>query len=404
MKNFLRILSVLSFAVALVAHATSYKETTLATFRGQTGPNSPSSHLVADSAGNLYGTTLWGGGGCKGQGCGSVYKLTPSSTGYTEQVIYAFKGIPDVENPTSILIDSSGNLYGTSFTGGAYNSGTVWELSPSGSTWTETILYSFGGYSGDTGSAASLVTDGTNFYGVGEGGAAYTDGAVFELSPSASGWTESILYSFTGGKDGGGPDSLTMDTAGNLYGATVAEGDSTCSGLFGTGCGTVFSLQPSSGSWVLHLLYTFHGTKGPNGAQPFGGVVLDASGNLYGATYAGGINEQGVVYELSPTSVGEWTLSVLHRFTNGTDGSEPTGGLTIDRAGNIYGAADGQLATSPSSVFRLSKSSTGGWIFATIYPFGDGANAAAPSYFDTSGNLYGTTGLGQGTVYELTRP
>jgi uncharacterized repeat protein (TIGR03803 family) len=195
-----------------------------------------------------------------------------------------------------------------------------------------------------------------------------------------------------------------MDTAGNLYGATVAEGDSTCSGLFGTGCGTVFSLQPSSGSWVLHLLYTFHGTKGPNGAQPFGGVVLDASGNLYGATYAGGINEQGVVYELSPTSVGEWTLSVLHRFTNGTDGSEPTGGLTIDRAGNIYGAADGQLATSPSSVFRLSKSSTGGWIFATIYPFGDGANAAAPSYFDTSGNLYGTTGLGQGTVYELTRP
>jgi uncharacterized repeat protein (TIGR03803 family) len=201
MKNILRfLLPALALIFTVVANAASYKETTLYNFRGQKDGNGPGAKLVADASGNLYGTTLFGGGGCSGKGCGAIFELSPSGTGYTEKIIYGFKGTPDAESPTSILIDASGNLYGTSFSGGSNGDGTVWELSPSGSSWTETILHNFNGTDG--GFAASLITDGTNFYGVAEEGGAAANGAVFELSPSSGGWTESVLYSFTGGKDG----------------------------------------------------------------------------------------------------------------------------------------------------------------------------------------------------------
>jgi uncharacterized repeat protein (TIGR03803 family) len=404
MKNILRfLLPALALIFTVVEKAPSKNQTTLYNFRGQKDGNGPGAKLVADASGNLYGTTLFGGGGCSGKGCGAIFELSPSGTGYTEKIIYGFKGTPDAESPTSILIDASGNLYGTSFSGGSNGDGTVWELSPTGSSWTETILHNFNGTDG--GFAASLITDGTNFYGVAEEGGAAANGAVFELSPSSGGWTESVLYSFTGGKDGAQPDALTIDAAGNLYGATFSEGDPTCTGLSGTGCGTIFSLQPSAGTWILHLLFTFHGTHGPNGAQPFAGVVLDAAGNLYGGTRGGGISQNGVVFKLTPTAVGEWKETVLHRFTGGTDSSTPAGGLMFDAAGNLYGASDGSIANSPSNIFRLSPAASGGWIYAIVSAFPTFSDCGGPSYIDAAGNLYGVTELGsggQGSIYELT--
>jgi uncharacterized repeat protein (TIGR03803 family) len=394
-----------TFAVsmfALVANAASYKETTLYNFHGQKDGNGPSSRLLVDASGNFYGATLWGGGGCSGKGCGAIYELSPSASGWTEQIIYAFKNVPDGENPENLLMDASGNIYGTTFAGGANGGGSVFELSPSTSGWTETILYSFTGYA-DGGSPTSLAFDSAgNLWGTAGSGGAYTWGAVFELSPGSSSWTESVIHSFTGGKDGGNPGGLTFDSAGNMYGITGDGGDTTsCSG----GCGTVFILETGS-SWTFGLLFTFHG---PGGANPVGNLAFDAAGNLYGATRNGG-HKYGVVFELTPTPVGSWNETLLHVFNNGTDGAEPTGGLAFDSAGNLYGPANGTEAISPANMFRLTKSSAGGWIYAVVYTYpsqNSGGAMTAPSYIDAAGNLYGTAGGGtggEGIVYELTPP
>lgn len=293
-------------------------ETVLHSFTGPPDGANPGFGLVRDMSGDLYGTA---GGGehiaiCYG-GCGVVFRVDPRGN---ETVLYRFTGGADGAEPTGVLArDSAGNLYGTILEGGVqkgiYGSGVVYKLDPSGK---ETVLYSFTGGADGGSPAAGVIRDPTgNLYGTGTQGGAFNEGIVFKVDTTGK---ETVLYSFTGRSDGGSSFApLIRDAAGNLYGTTQGGG---------TGYGVVFKLNTTGTETVLH---TF--TGGADGGGPEGaGVVQDAAGNLYGTTYAGG-KCCGVVFKLDTTG----TETVLHTFSGGEDGSDPGGGLLLNRSGTLYG-------------------------------------------------------------------
>jgi uncharacterized repeat protein (TIGR03803 family) len=269
----------------------SGKETVLYGFpkssTGETG--SPNGGLVLDAEGNLYGTTQYGGaanGPCGSGGCGVVYKLDPTGN---QTVLYSFAGGPDAANPNCCLVrDAAGNLYGSAGGGSSY-SGTVYKLSPTGS---ETVVYTFTGGTDGGGPNGGLFLDKAgNLYGTTSGGGLYGSGTVFKVSQAG---TETVLYNFTGGNDGGFPTgSLIADAAGNLYGTTLGGG-------IGGFTGVVFKLDPTLKETVL---YSF--TGGADGGNPVGNLVRDKLGNLYGVTNSGGracggFPSCGVVFKLAP--------------------------------------------------------------------------------------------------------
>jgi uncharacterized repeat protein (TIGR03803 family) len=272
-----------------------WTETVLYRFTGGADGGNPYSPVILDDAGNVYGTTQSGGSA----NLGAVFKLSPSGSGWTETVLYSFAGIPDGSQPESgLLLDNAGNLYGTTADGGAGNSGTVFQLVPSGSGWTENILYSFGPLDGYAPFGGLILDSAGNLYGT----TAYSyvgDGTVFELSPAGGGqWNFSTLYFLTSGAPGtpGPVAALIMDNHGNLFGTTFEGGQPGC-GL-GFGCGTVFELSPGSGGWNYRLLYQYTGQS--DGGFPVDGLVRDAQGNLYGAGWGGGSSGNGVVFEWKP--------------------------------------------------------------------------------------------------------
>ena len=287
----------------------------------------PGAALVADSAGNLYGTTSNGINNCgMPQHCGVVFKLTQDSGGkWVYTILHVFKG-PDGGTPFgSLIVDSAGNLYGTTLQGGAYNGGTVFELSPAGNQWNEKVLHSFGA-SGDLASPFAAVTfdANRNLYGAAGGGGTNGGGGVFELTPSGSEWQERVIHRFTG-PDGSGPTcDLLWDSAGNLYGTTQTGGSSIW--------GVVFELMPSSGGkWTESVLYKFTGAS--DGAFPAGGLIFDAAGNLYGTAQECTGKCLGTVFQLTP-SMGKWSFAVLHAF-KGPDGNGPYAGVISDANGNL---------------------------------------------------------------------
>jgi uncharacterized repeat protein (TIGR03803 family) len=298
-------------------------------FHGQDGQR-PTASLIFDAQGNLYGTTYLGGP----DGLGTVFELSPSGNKWEEKVLHSFTGSGDAEAPLNALVfDSNGNLYGDTEYGGANGKGAVFELKPSGSKWKESVIYSFTGGDDGTAGDANLVIDAAgNLYGTAGAGGAFNQGVVFELTPSAQGWTETVLYTFTGGTDGGDPaGGVIFDSAGNLYGTTQLGGLSSCEG--GSGCGTVFELTPANGNWTFNVLHTFGGA---DGTSPYASMIFDAAGNLYGTTQ-NGIGNYGVVFKLSLSGNG-WTEIVLHAFER-KDGMYPYGGVILDQQGIVYGAA-----------------------------------------------------------------
>jgi uncharacterized repeat protein (TIGR03803 family) len=271
----------------------------------------PFGNLIEDSSGNLYGTAERGGdqycgplGGNSNHGCGTVFELVNSSGTYTEKVLHRFAGESgDGYRPDGgLIMDGAGNLYGTTSFGGSYVWGTVFELVNSGGTYTEKILHSFGGSSTDGQIPfGSLVMDaGGNLYGITEEGGGADDccGTVFELMNSAGTYTEKILHVFNEGTgDGEDPTAgLIMDASGNLYGTTGYGGASgNCQG----GCGAVYELVNSSGNYTEQLLYSFTGGS-TDGADPYAGLIMDSSGNLYGTTANGGVSNAGAAATLAP--------------------------------------------------------------------------------------------------------
>lgn len=294
----------------------------------------PIGQIAFDAAGNIYGTTAFG----KPYEEGTVFELSPGAGGaYSATLLYAFTGGTDGEQPLGgVVLDKAGNIYGTTQSGGAFDEGVLFEVSPNADgTWSENVIHSFGSSSSDgvTPDSNLLIDASGNLYGVTPGGGSgtYRSGTVFEFSPSSSGtWTENILYAFNGKADGGGPNAIAFDKSGNIYG--VAGGG----GMKGTncpsGCGTIFLLTRSSGgNWPFTRPYVFPGTSGyePNG------IVLDSAGNIYGTTLSS-YPDFGTVFELKRGGVGQrWTYSLLYNFPPTGVGIEPMG-LIIDKD-RLYG-------------------------------------------------------------------
>jgi uncharacterized repeat protein (TIGR03803 family) len=245
-------------------------------------------NLIFDQAGDLYGTTSVGG-----IGHGVVYEMTHTGAAWTEQPLYAFAGSPDGANPYGGLVfDNAGNLYGMTTQGGSAGFGTVFELSPAGGGWTEQVLYNFQGASdGDYPTAGLLIDQSGNLYGSTSDGGSGGGGTVFELTPSGGGWKYNLLQSFTGGTRCGPWGTLSMDGAGNIYGTTVCDG--------ANNIGNVFELSPSGGGWTYSSLYDF--TGGNDGRRPYGNVTIDSGGNLYGTASRGASHDAGVIWQITPS-------------------------------------------------------------------------------------------------------
>ncbi len=325
----------------------TYRESILYSFGANaTDAEFPTSSLTADASGDLFGTSSEGGSTlCGGSGCGTVYELRPTGSGsYTESVIYSF-GVSSTDGASPqgrLALDSAGNLYGETFSGGLYGEGTVFKLAPSGSgAYQESILYSFGANSTDGAKpdGGVILDSAGNLYGTTRegGGSSLCNsvgcGTVFRLSPSGS---ETILYAFGQSTvDGRAPaGGLVMDSAGALYGATLEGGSQVCA----LGCGTLFKLSPTGSSlYSDSTLYDFSASTGSDGVGPQGRLLLDSAGNLFGTTFEGGTFNQGTVFMVSASG----TESILYNFGASTgDGSDSLGDLTQDSSGNLYGVTD----------------------------------------------------------------
>lgn len=383
----------------------------LYSFTGGSDGSEPQASLLRDASGNLYGTTIQGGDpSCNySGGCGTVFKI--DATGHFS-VFYAFTSILDGAQPYGSLIeDAAGNLYGTTKEGGdSLNYGAVFEVD---STGHETVLHSFrytpdGGYP-----VAGLVMDTLgNLYGTTQSGGTYGNGTVYELTPqSGGGYSESILYSFGASPDGLYPDgTLLLDSAGNLYG-TTAGGGANC-GL--GGCGTVFELSPNGGGgWNEMILHSFTNS---DGAMPYAGLIADSDGNLYGTTFAGGhdncktlgFDGCGVVFKLDASG----NETVLYAFTGLTDGAAPAGSLIRDAAGNLYGTTQygglakcGPISQGCGVIFKLGPRGHETILFTSNGGPG-GALPVAGLITDGAGHAYGTASAGgdagDGTVFRIT--
>ncbi len=316
--------------------------TPLYAFRASNDGSVPTSTVTIAADGTLYGTTAEGGGTdnyCF-RGCGTVYRLQPPaqicpapSCSWTEIILYAFHGDSDLTSPSGeVVFDGAGNLFGATYAGGPRSGfdglGGVYELTPGQGQWSYQPIYEFAGSPNEGCSElGSLLLDRAgNIYGTTSQCGAYGDGSVYELSRSGSGWNQSFFYSFGPSPDGGEPISgLISDAAGNLYGTTPYGGLG--------GFGEVFQFSPISGGYTYSPIYnTFTGGYGPSSK-----LAMDAAGNLYGTQYFGGANNQGMIFKLTPGN-GGWTLTDLHDFT-GADGTQPFGTIVFDRNGNLYGTA-----------------------------------------------------------------
>jgi len=320
----------------------------LAYFNGPNG-NNPGGKLAMDAAGNIYGTTFYGGR-YGDFGPGTVYKLTHNSSGWVLTSLYDFSGYGDGQNPWGgITFGPDGALYGTTYGGGLYGWGVVFKLQPEPTRCTTALCY----------------------------------------------WRETVLYNFTGGSDGSSPQgAVIFDSAGNLYGSTLNGGQ---------GNGVVYELSPAQGSWNMNVLYRFKG--GSDGQGPEDGVVMDRFGNLFGTTFLGGTNDVGTAYELTPGASG-WTERVLHSFAGGDDGKYPTVPV-VDPSGNVFGATSEDGANGDGTVFELQRTG-GSFSYSIIYQFnslaGPPCDAECGLTLDSAGNLYsdGYGGSnGGGTIFEL---
>lgn len=326
-----------------------------------------------------------------------------------EKILYSFTGDQQGEYAdTGLVLDSAGNIYGTTIEGGAHGSGTVFRVTPAGK---HTVLYSFHGGSDGSEPYKGVTLDAAgNLYGTTvAGGSNACDGGcgvVYKLTNSGGTWTQSVIHAFTGGADGSGAGSpLIFDKRGNVYGMAPAGG----SGCFGSGCGTVFRLQPNAtGQWTFKVLHTFTG-----GADGFGGsagrLLLGHAGHLFGVATNGGANSQGVAFELIPTPTGEWKFETIYAFGGSPDAGSPFGGLIADKFGHLYGTTYFGGTSGLGAVYKLQRNGTL-WNETVLYSFQGGIDGDSPLstlVFDAVGDLYGTTSLDGdsncacGTIFKL---
>jgi hypothetical protein len=376
-----------------------------------------------------------------------------ASAEWKEKVLYSFQGgVNDGSLPAGgVVFDSQGNLYGATTDGGLTacaiggECGTVFQLSPplhTGDAWTETVIYRFRGQAVNDGGLPNggLIIDAAgNLYGVnaygGSGdcvllGLRAGCGTVYKLSPpeqKGGAWKETILYSFPTAKQGYLPNgNLLFDKAGNLYGATTFGGTkgTTCDAFYGGQCGVVFEVSPPKAkldSWTERVLHNFAGGK--DGANPNGGLAMDAHGAIYGLSSSGGTGGCessysigcGTAFRLVPPGKknGAWKETVIYSF-QGTDGATPLAGLTLGRYGVLYGTTEWGGAGAFGTAFELVPNADGSWTETSLHSFDDGFCGGLPTgslaLHGKSGSLYGTTtegGVGDnhyGAVFRLSPP
>ncbi len=363
-------------------------------FPGGSQGNLPLAGVVFDQAGNMYGTTYDGGT----YGWGTVYELQPIKGGWKHQVIFSLGDSDGANPPANVIVDAAGNLYGTALKGGSNQCGTVFRLTPSHGKWLRTVLHNFAGPPSDGCGPLSLAMDAkANLYGTTQAGGNASQcfcGTVFELTPSNGVWTETVLYSFTGFPDAESPSSgVVLDASANLYGETGAGGSKNG--------GTIFKLSHSRNGWKEVLLYTFVQNQG----DPLGGLVFDSSGRLYGATELGpGESGFGTIFRLTHSHSG-WTESVLHSF-GGSDGRYPRAGVILDSVGNIYGTTAEGGSKDLGAVFKLESKTWKETVLYNLLGASNGDDPEAGVILGPDGNLYGTSSseLSRtygGTVFEV---
>jgi uncharacterized repeat protein (TIGR03803 family) len=355
--------------------------------------------VTLDQQGRIYGTATLGGSHSQG----AVYRLVHESGGWVFSSIYGFGSQQhDGNQPQArVLFGPNGLLYGTTYGGGAEGQGTVFSLQPPATPcksfscpWTETLLYNFtGGADGGNPFLGDLAFDQAgNIYGTTAYGGSSGYGVVFKLTRSGSGWTESVLWNFTCGDDGCNPYAgVIFDGAGNLYGTTDFGGSG--------GIGTVYELSPTQSGWSETTLSSLPGATG----TASGGLVMDAHGDLFGLT---GNIQPGCVYELTPEN-GGWSFAVLKVF-NVYQFVGPLAAPTLDSRGNVYGPLPNGGDYEDGEIFKLTRAGEQ-WIYSPLYQFENGDGGVYPIgavTFDPSGNLYGTTNsggpYGAGVVWEIT--
>jgi len=337
----------------------------LHSFNGNGDGSYPVAGMVADRSGNLYGTTRYGGA----NGEGIVFELSKSNEAWNETILYSFAGGNDGASPAAaVILDTSGNIYGTTRLGGPNNAGTVFELQLVNGSWKESLLWAFtGGNDGGAPQAALTLVENALIGTTPEGGT-HGNGTVFGLQQVNGKWQEQVLYSFMGGNnDGEYPYSqLVLDRAGIIYGTTESGGPNSA--------GSVFELSRSGGTWTETTLHFFTGNQ--DGSNPNAGVIFDKAGNLYGMTQSGGKYSSGTIFELTPSN-GSWTESILYNFTGGKDGGFPAAGVVIDRNGNLFGTAFNGGTLGYGTVFQLTPSA-GAWTQTVLYSFTGGNDGALP--------------------------
>lgn len=388
-------------AVLLVSSSSAASDyAVLYNFNGGNDGGNGATALTFDSAGNAYGTTVTGGNA----DCGTIFKLAPLGHGqWNETTLYNFSCGNDGKNPHGgLTFDSMGNLYGTTVAGGSGGfctgdgCGVVFELTPGG----ERVLYNFTGNNDGFGPGGQVVFDQAgNLFGTAPDGGSHSAGVVYELTFRNGSWHQKVLHAFTGGADGavGSLGALLVDASGKLYGVTEIGGTHSA--------GTAFRLAPrQDGSYNFTTLYEFNGQ--PDAGSPYGGLIPDASGNLYGTTYFGGASGQGTVYELTQKH-GGWTEQVLYSFKGGNDGSLPTSTLVLDANGNLDGTttAGGHPLCDCGTVFRLKPNP---WHEVILHRFGNSHDGTNPLYGLASNgtrNFFGATPAGglhsQGAIFEI---
>jgi len=376
--------------------ATKYK--TLYVFQGGNDGRSPQQGLTLDNAGNLYGTTLLGGGaGCGGKGCGTVFKLAPNSDGsWSESLLYIFRdnnGGP----AAALILDPAGNLFGTTY-GVQWAWGSVFQLEPNlDGSWTESTIWLPKTIDDGYGSNSKLTMDdgGSLYWQTEWGGGGVEAGSILRLTPNSDGsWTYSKLHTFGIGTSGDGRlpihNGMVFDKAGNLYGATAYGGS--------TDSGTVFKVvAQQDGTWKEKPIYRF--TGGKDGVNPVSELVFGPDGSLYGTTYRGTLTGYGMVYKMTLQPNGSWRKSTIHNFT-GKDGINPDGGVVFDAAGSLYGTTyyGGDMSCNAplgcGTVYKLTPTSNSAWKINVLHKFHDrpGSNAVGALVLDGEGNLYGSTG------------
>jgi uncharacterized repeat protein (TIGR03803 family) len=409
------VVQVFGFVVILPQPQVAYAEGTLEVIHSfdDDGGSYPSTDLVADAQGNLYGMAVQGGE----FGGGTVFRLSPTESGWQQTVLYNFTGGKDGGQPYGgVTLDAAGNIYGSAVVGGKAQAGTcpaedgcgvVWRLSNDNGTWTHKVLHYFDGLHDGYGPGGPVVLDANgSLYGMTAVGGAYGLGTIYQIQPvpgTADKWGLRVIHDFTGGVDGGAGSSgrLLVDETGSLFGVATIGGD--------YGQGIVFKMTAgASGKFRQETLYSFKGE--PDAGFPYGGLARDAAGNLYGTSYYSGAHGDGTVFQLEARPNGRYRERVLYSFEGDEAGAYPIGGLVIDAAGNLFGTTseEGSPGCGCGTIYKVSPVGDE-WEYSVVYSFTgtpDAAFSYSGLYADAAGDLYGTTVHGgehnDGAAFKIT--